>query len=340
MERAAKRRGEKLGAPNPCERKSFRPALAIKKGSATFPPPGITFSNQSPLFSHLQSTHTKTNNNNNNATQTRLPNLPARLHRPPDPKIPPVLHRPLQTSHDDFLLLLLLLLLLKDLLLLLVAQPDGARSALEPRAALPECDAAAGEARGRLHGVLGRRGRVAVCLLRARGELCGFLLLLLPSFLPSFLPSIFSFLLPLCCGVEDWRTRGGGIGWGLFFVCWGVKRSGVESSGVRYADVWVLMGHSRSMRSSPASAPRSGSLSSRPVCGSRRIRRTRWSFGVSVMSGEFSDMYTLSLSLFSFDGGWTREDLLADGDTECYRAFADFVLGSLILHFFCVNFIN
>ena len=26
--------------------------------------------------------------------------------------------------------------------------------------------------------------------------------------------------------------------------------------------------------------------------------------------------------------------------TECYRSFADFVLGSLILHFFCVNFIN
>ena len=93
----------------------------------------------------------------------------------------------------------------------------------------------------------------------------------------------------------------GRIGWGLFFVCWGVKRSGVESSGVSYADVWVLMGHSRSMPSSPASAPRSGSLSSRPVCGSRRIRRTRWSLGASVMSGEFSDIYThnsLSLSIY------------------------------------------
>lgn len=31
---------------------------------------------------------------------------------------------------------------------------------------------------------------------------------------------------------------------------------------------------------------------------------------------------------------------LADEMLNCHRAFADFVLGSLILHFFCVNFIN
>jgi len=30
-----------------------------------------------------------------------------------------------------------------------------------------------------------------------------------------------------------------------------------------------------------------------------------------------------------------------DGNVDmCDRAFADFILGSLILHFFCVNFIN
>lgn len=41
--------------------------------------------------------------------------------------------------------------------------------------------------------------------------------------------------------------------------------------------------------------------------------------------------------------GWGDETsiLLADENVcDCYRAFADFVLGSLLLHFFCVNFIN
>lgn len=36
-----------------------------------------------------------------------------------------------------------------------------------------------------------------------------------------------------------------------------------------------------------------------------------------------------------------RKGVLAnDVGCVCCRAFADFVLGSLILHFFCVNFIN
>lgn len=34
-----------------------------------------------------------------------------------------------------------------------------------------------------------------------------------------------------------------------------------------------------------------------------------------------------------------REDLIRLTKVP-YRAFADFVLGSLILHFFCVNFVN
>ncbi len=38
-----------------------------------------------------------------------------------------------------------------------------------------------------------------------------------------------------------------------------------------------------------------------------------------------------------------RESVMEGSLLTCgvgYRAFADFVLGSLILHFFCVNFIN
>lgn len=75
----------------------------------------------------------------NNATQTRLPNLPQRLHRPSDPEIVPC--HSLQISHN--ILVLVLLLLVKDIP---VPEPDGARSAPEPMAALPQHDAAAREA--------------------------------------------------------------------------------------------------------------------------------------------------------------------------------------------------
>lgn len=75
----------------------------------------------------------------NNATQARLPNLPQRLHRAPDPEALPV-NSLLQTDRN---LLLLLLLLLG---VLIIPEPERAGGAPEPMAALPQHHAAAREA--------------------------------------------------------------------------------------------------------------------------------------------------------------------------------------------------
>lgn len=42
----------------------------------------------------------------------------------------------------------------------------------------------------------------------------------------------------------------------------------------------------------------------------------------------------------AFSNSWTRKKNGTCELTFANRAFADFVFGSLILHFFCVNFIN
>lgn len=70
------------------------------------------------------------------------------------------------------------------------------------------------------------------------------------------------------------------------------------------------------------------------------------------MSGEspnLSERFFIFFFILLFSlGRWERGVFLGGDDDELwlilniflYRAFADFVLGSLILHFFCVNFIN
>lgn len=60
------------------------------------------------------------------------------------------------------------------------------------------------------------------------------------------------------------------------------------------------------------------------------------------MSGEFSGRFPLEQGMAGTEGERKQE---RKGHRQLtrfkrHRAFADFVLGSLILHFFCVNFIN
>lgn len=83
---------------------------------------------------------------------------------------------------------------------------------------------------------------------------------------------------------------------------------------------------SLSMLSCRGSRLRLASLCSPRVCECRLTRTTRWSSRAGHMRGELA---------FSGARPFKVEQLL----TMC-RAFADFIFGSLLLHFFCVNFIN
>ena len=62
----------------------------------------------------------------------------------------------------------------------------------------------------------------------------------------------------------------------------------------------------------------------------------------SLSQGALSSVRAmLEREMFGPNGETREVYCLADESLNyCYRAFADFVLGSLLLHFFCVNFIN
>ncbi len=106
--------------------------------------------NVSSSRSHTSSPPAPSAAHSNHASQTHRPTLLPRLH--------PLLH-PLKATHGHKILL---------------PNPDRAAGPREPLAALRRHDPPAREAHRRLHGLFGRGGRAAVCVLRRRGELCTF----------------------------------------------------------------------------------------------------------------------------------------------------------------------
>lgn len=85
--------------------------------------------------------------------------------------------------------------------------------------------------------------------------------------------------------------------------------------------------HSLSTLSSLASRRLLASSSSQSACACRPTQRTRQTLRAFPMRGMLNLSPLLSATLGD------RADIP-------YRAFADFIFGSMILHFFCVNFIN
>jgi len=86
--------------------------------------------------------------------------------------------------------------------------------------------------------------------------------------------------------------------------------------------------YSLSTLSSLASRRLLANSSSQSACACRPTQRTRRTLRAFLTRG----MWTFP---------WFRNQHDQDSETnDPYRAFADFIFGSMILHFFCVNFIN
>jgi hypothetical protein len=100
---------------------------------------------------------------------------------------------------------------------------------------------------------------------------------------------------------------------------------GFEGMGVLLTTIF----HSLSTLSSLASRRLLASSSSQSACACRPTRRTRQTLRAFPMRG------MLNLPPFLNPTLGDRADV-----HHFYRAFADFIFGSMILHFFCVNFIN
>lgn len=86
---------------------------------------------------------------------------------------------------------------------------------------------------------------------------------------------------------------------------------------------------SPSTLSSLASQQQSASSSSQSACACRPTRRTRLNLRAFLTRG--------TCQVFQYG---ERVELWTTKLTISCRAFADFIFGSMILHFFCVNFIN
>ncbi|KAE8145465.1 DAD/Ost2 [Aspergillus avenaceus] len=62
--------------------------------------------------------------------------------------------------------------------------------------------------------------------------------------------------------------------------------------------------------------------------------------GFCAAVGQFVLTASLRMQTSSVSKGKAKDQVVGDGSVSHERAFADYIFGSLILHFFCINFIN